>query len=822
MSLNFIKKNPDIIKENKCIYFILKLKYNINIFLMKTRNIIIYILLASLVLLPFAYTIYAYSAGYTAFTESKDLNQPLPTKLYDRNGELISELYDEYREYIKFADIPGTVTRSFLAAEDNSFYVHTGFDIAGILRALMIDIISGEMKQGGSTITQQLVKQIYTGREKSIKRKLVELFIAREFEKRYTKNEILEMYLNQIYMGHGVYGIAAASEFFFGKKLKELNAAESSLLAGIPSAPDKFSPLKNPQNSHDRTQAILFNLIASGYISRDDAAIQFNSMWEMLSDKLRTEFPEAGIRRESRDRAPWLTEYVRRELISKYGESAVYRGGMVVTTTIDLSYQEFSDSLITSSLELQNRISSGYNRSGLWKLEAELASRSLPENEKKPYKSGKLAYIVKFNRELNSSIADELEILSLITGLPSIEKTASAHMELYGTLTGKAKAEGALVALDPRTGEILAITGGSTFNPLNQLNRATQSRRQPGSAFKAFVYGAAIESGAINPATSFQDSPVIYGGGRNTWSPSNYDRDYSGRVLARRALALSLNIISAKIYDLAGGENIASFAARMTGVQKERFQVDPTLSLGTSELTPLEIASGFGAFANRGILLPSHAIKKIEDRYGREIFNSSSITPVKATDPKTAFIMTSMMRDVIDSGTASYAVKKAAGFRLPCAGKTGTNTGFRDAWFIGYTPDLAAAVWVGCDSPQYSLGSGQSGSAAAAPVWGRFMAEVYKTRIKNPFPGKPEGVTEKYICSVTGNLPEKGCPARKEFFIAGHEPSESCDGLHGRLSNIMELVTKSRKKMNPDSGTGLFSDENPDEKIEEESFFFKD
>lgn len=788
---------------------------------MKKRNILIYILLAMLALIPFAYTVYAYSAGYSAFNETRDLNQPLPTRLFDRNGELISELYDEYRDYVKFEEIPDTVIKSFLAAEDRSFYMHTGFDVAGILRALFVDITSGEMKQGGSTITQQLVKQIYTGREKSIKRKLVELFIAREFEKRYTKNEILEIYLNQIYMGHGVYGIAAAADFYFGKKLKDLNPAEASLLSGIPSAPDRFSPLKNPQNSHDRAQVILFNLVASGLISRSDAAAQFNTMWGELSEKIKTEFPEAGIRHGNRDRAPWLTEYVRRELVSRYGEAAVYRGGLKVTTTIDLRDQEISDSLMASSLDKQNRISAGYNRSRLWKMEAELAARSLPEDEKKSYRSEKMISAVRFNRELMNSIADELEILSLVSDLQSIEKAVSSHAEYYEKQMSKARAEGALVAINPRTGEIMAMTGGSAFNPANQLNRAVQSRRQPGSAFKAFVYGAAIESGAITPATSFQDSPVIYGGGKSTWSPSNYNKDYSGRVLARRALAMSLNIVSARVYDLAGGEKIASFASRMTGVDAERFKVDPTLSLGTSELTPLEMASGFGAFANGGVLVSSHAIKKIEDRYGREIYSSANIKSVRATDEKTAFIMTSMMRDVIESGTASHAIKNIAGFRLPCAGKTGTNTGFRDAWFTGYTPEIVAAVWIGCDSPEYSLGPGQSGSASAAPVWGRFMSAISKRDAAGTFQPKPAGVVERHICTVTGGIPEKGCPSRREFFIAGHEPSERCDGLHGRLSNIMELVRKGREKMTPGRGTGLFSDEDPEGKTEEESFYFE-
>jgi len=787
---------------------------------MRTRNIIIYILIAALLLLPFAYTVYAYTTGYNLFTESRNLSQPLPTRLYDRNGLLISELYDEYRRYVKFEEIPETVIKSFLAAEDSSFYMHTGFDIAGILRALLVDIVSGEMKQGGSTITQQLVKQLYTEREKSIKRKLVELFISREFEKRYSKNEILEMYLNQIYMGHGVYGIAAASEFYFDKKLKELNMAEASLIAGIPSAPDRFSPLKNPRNSHNRTQAIIFNLIAANQIGRDEAAHQFNSMWEGLSEKLKTEFPEAGIRHERNDRAPWFTEYLRRELIAKYGEDAVYRGGMKVMTTIDLSYQEYSDSLISSSLKEQNRISAWYNNSRIRKLEEKIADRALTGKGEKPSRGSLKSNAIKFNRELKNTIADELEALSLITDIPSIEKTVSNHMEYYEQVMSKGRAEGALVAIDPHTGEILAMTGGGEFSSVNQLNRAVQSKRQPGSAFKAFVYGAAIESGAITPATSFQDSPLFYGRGRKAWSPSNYDKDYSGRVLARKALAMSLNIVSAKVYDLAGGEKIASFASAMTGVDKKRFQVDPTLSLGTSELSPLEMASGFGTFANGGVHIPPHGIKKIEDRHGKEIYSSKSIKPVKATDENTAFIMTSMLRDVVDSGTAHYAVRRAAGFRLPCAGKTGTNTKFRDAWFIGYTPDVVAAVWVGCDSPEFSLGSGQSGSASAAPIWGKFMSEIYKTGAKKSFPRMPSGVTVRNVCSITGRIPARGCPVSKEYFIKGKEPSEKCDALHGRLSNIKELINRDKRGKPAEGGTGLFIEENREEKFEEESFFF--
>ena len=371
------------------------------------------------------------------------------------------------------------------------------------------------------------------------------------------------------------------------------------------------------------------------------------------------------------------------------------------------------------------------------------------------------------------------------------------------------------------------MVGGSKFSPVNQLNRAVQSRRQPGSAFKAFVYGAAIEGKNITAATPFYDLPLTYRGGKRSWTPSNYDKDYSGRVLARKALSLSLNIVSAKIYDMTGGDYIAAFASRLTDVDYRRFQRDPTLSLGTTELTPLEMAKGFAVYANNGITVPVVSMTKIEDRYGRILLNESeSIKPSRAVSEQVSFIMTSMMKDVVDYGTASYAVRHEAGFKLPCAGKTGTNTDFRDAWFVGFTPGIVTAVWIGCESPQYSLGKGQSGAYVAAPVWGLFMNEVYKTREKEKFPGKPAGVSERRICSISGDLPDTGCPVRNEYFLPGTEPVAKCDGLHGKLSNIREVINKARETMQDKNATGLFKDEQQHEEKPEknsiENFFFDD
>ncbi len=782
---------------------------------------------------PFFYIVYAYNVSYNLFRKSENIRQPLATAIYDRNGQLISYLYDEYRNYVRIDEIPETVIKSFLAAEDSSFYRHSGFDLSGITRALFIDIISGRFRQGGSTITQQLAKQIFAGKEKSVKRKLVELFLAREFEKKFTKDQILEMYLNQIYLGHGVYGVSAAAEFYFQKSLKNIDIIEASLIAGIPSAPERFSPLKNPSAAYDRSLGIIFNLISSGYIDKKDAADKFNSFWLQYSERIKTEFPEAGIRKESAGEAQWFTEYIRRELIAEYGEDTVYRGGLKVYTTLDLSYQKAAEAILEKSLEKQNITVSSINRSEILKIDTDLAERAAEKAKiKSAIKNEYIKQTVKFNKEMYSALTDELLLTSLITGAETTSSVITKHSDGYENLLRQSRAEGALVALDPSNGGILAMVGGSTFNPVNQLNRAVQSRRQPGSAFKAFVYGAAIEGKNITAATSFQDIPLTYRGGKKSWTPSNYDKDYSGRVLTRKALALSLNIVSAKIYDLAGGESIAKFASRMTDVEYKRFQLDPTLSLGTTELTPLEMAKGFAVYANRGISMPVVSITKIEDKYGKDILKQPQKSkPLRAVSEESAFIMTSMMRDVVDSGTASYAVRREAGFRLPCAGKTGTNTDFRDAWFIGYTPGIVAAVWVGCESPSYSLGRGQSGASVAAPIWGLFMNEVYKNRTRVEFPGKPAGLSVSSICSISGDIPEKGCPTRNEYFLPGTGSGAKCDGLHGRLSNIKELITREKKTMDGKNFTRLFEekkegqeeqDKESKAKEETESFFFYD
>lgn len=757
------------------------------------RTILIILVLAALVLLPFALVISAYTRSHLIISKGLHYEPGISTKIYDINGELISELFDENRTMTKPGAIPVVVIRAFLSAEDRNFFFHTGFDITGIARALLVDLFSGEIRQGGSTITQQLVKQLYTKGERTIHRKLMEVFLAKELEKIHTKDKILEMYLNHIYFGHGVYGIHSAARFFFNKELPQITPVEAALLASIPSAPGRFSPLRRPRSAFEKSRQVLQNMIAAGYITRDDARDSFDQFWASYLSEIRTRFGTTGMRDRQWNRAPYFTEYIRRILVDRYGEEVVYRGGLKIYTTLDLRQQKAAEKALARGLALQNDSGHHRNRFRLEEIDRRIARMQLKGKNRVP---GELKVRTELARTLREEFADQLLLASMLLGMEDIEKKIDASLRYYKRVRRESMVEGALIVLDPSSGAITAMVGGSDFNSGNQLNRAVQSIRQPGSAFKAFVYGAGIESKRITAATPFYDVPVLFKGTRTVWKPSNYERTYKGKVLVRRALAASLNIISVLVVDELEAKAVVRFASRLMGIPESRFSVDPTLSLGTSEVSPLEMARGIAVYANRGCRVRSHAILSVVDRRGKKLFTGvGNVREDRVITEETAFIMTSMLRSVVDRGTATGAIRGAAGFRLPAAGKTGTTTRFRDAWFVGYTPDLAAAVWMGCDSPVHSLGAGSSAVAVAAPVWGDFMREVYAFRKPGRFPGPPPGITVREICAKTGKLPIKGCPVIREFFIKGTEPNKRCNSDHDEMISVFDLARKRKGKI---------------------------
>jgi penicillin-binding protein 1A len=782
---------------------------------MKNKIRYIALLFISLILLtPFTFIIISYIDSYNLLKNGIEFKPALSTKIFDSNGILISELFEENRSYISIKDIPQNIKIAFISAEDQNFYKHRGIDFRGIIRAIIVDVFSGSIKQGGSSITQQLVKQLYTKREKTIKRKVIELIIANIFESKFSKDKILEMYLNQIYFGHGVYGVKSAAKFYFNKDIEKLSIIESSLLAGIPSAPNRYSPLKNPRLSFNKNIKVLHEIISSGYISKVEASKKFNIFWENYLSEIKTRYATLGVRNKKMDKAPYFTEYIRRRLLDKNSEDTVYRGGLKVYTTLNLGYQDIARKSLKDSIVLQNKLAESYFGDRSSRIDYLLSERN-----KKLSKVEKVANIkyLKYNRK---NIELNLDMVSLFFGLDNVNKLVEKNIETYQKMLISSKVEGGIIAIDPKNGYIVSMVGGSEFNEKNQLNRSVQSLRQPGSAFKAYIYGAGIESREITASTLFNDLPLYFKGRtrKKDWKPSNYGKQYRGKVLTRTGFALSLNIVSVLIYNRIGGLKIAKFASRLVSIPLNRFQIDPTLALGTSEVSLLEMTRGFSVIANNGIQVAPISIRYIINREGKKIYDGEAINRKnreQIISRETSFILTSIMRSVVDYGTASYALRRVVGFKLPAAGKTGTNTSFRDAWFCGFTPDLVATVWIGCDSQKFTLRPGQSGAYAAAPVWANYMKNIYKTRKRGYFSKPPKGVSIRSVCSVNGSILGRTCRRRKEYFISGTEPKTRCKGNHSGFSGFFNKANQKKKEKN-DNFLNKFGSESWREKDESE------
>jgi len=746
-------------------------------------------LLLILALLPFTFIVLGYHDAYQIIGKKLEYKPRLATRIYDVRGEVVAELFDENRRYVPLKKIPPHVRGAFVAAEDKSFYSHQGFDVFSILRALVIDVVRGEIRQGGSTITQQLAKQLYTGSRRTVKRKVVELFIARELEKRYSKEEILERYLNHIYFGHGVYGIAAASQFYFKMKPEQLGYGESALLASLPSAPARYSPMKHPAAAMDRSRQIITAMAGEGLLSREEAGMYYVAFWKRYHGDMMLRAPSASVHGELSDKAPYFTDYIRKILIANYGEERVYTGGLEVYTTLDLRMQKEARSAVREAVRKQRIIAERHNRYLLRRLDRYMVQSRLPKKMRKKY-GDKL--LTSFYGKLQGDMLDSLTLAAGFFGSPGMTDIFDSINKALSSIHRDTQVQGSLVAVDPMSGGIRAMIGGYEYEPNDQLNRAYQARRQPGSSFKVYVYGAGVEEKKITPATAFMDLPVIFKERKKTWAPSNYEKKFRGRVLARRALAASLNITSVKAYEMLGGKRIVSFASKMTGVPEKRFEVDPTLALGTSELTPLEMAAGMAVYAGNGMGRKPYGIIRIKSPGGKIIYSIGNRQKAKRIISKeVAFLMTSMLRGVVDHGTAVGAVRSRAGFKGVAAGKTGTNTRYRDAWFAGYTPDCAAVVWFGCNNPKFSLGKGQGGSQVAAPVWGTFMKKTagFRRGTKH-FPQKPPGIIALSVCKKTGLRPVSSCPRKREYFIKGTAPKETCDGDHSEMMSVFDLAKK--------------------------------
>ena len=629
------------------------------------------------------------SAGFVLFSvwdlpEVQTLEEYKPSitsRVYSDKNRLLAEFYLENRTPVSLSGVPDQFIQALIATEDTRFYKHRGLDLRGTARAAYRNVRAGRIVEGGSTLTQQLAKILFLTPERSYDRKLKEIVLALKIEQRYTKREILSLYLNQIYFGSGAYGVEAAARIYFKKSAKDLNLTECALLAGLPRSPKHYSPFKEPGQALGRRAFVLNRMVALQVITPAQA-----------DEAKKAPLPvQPNI--TAGGPAPYFVEYIRQKVEERFGSSILYSGGIYVTTSINDDLQTYAEEAVKSGL-------------------------------------------VRIERRLG--------------------KNKSAPSPL----------QAALIAIEPTTGHIRAMVGGRDFGQ-SQFNRAWQAYRQPGSAFKPIIYGAALERG-FGAADLLDDSPVTYKlDKKKTWSPENFTRTYQGAVTFRKALAQSLNIPTVRLLEKVGVDE-AILYARKIGI-KSPLAPYLSLALGSSDMTLLELTSAYGVFANHGVRLEPTAILMITDSTGRVLYSNDAV-PHQAIKPDTAYLITNLLRGVIERGTAW----KARELGRPAAGKTGTTNDYHDAWFIGYTPGITAGVWVGYDDHR-SIGPRETGARAALPIWLDFMKKAHRDTEPEDFT-VPDGIIFKQIDPRTGLLSTENCAQSiRDAFLPGTEPRKYCD-----------------------------------------------
>jgi penicillin-binding protein 1A len=746
--------------------------------------------------------------NYSGIHNLKKFQPSIPTRLYDVNGELIAKLYQQKRDLVSFDKLPHTLINAFLAQEDKNFYEHFGINPMAIARAMLKNVAASvkagrpTIRQGGSTITQQLAKQLFTESEKTFARKALEAVLALQIEKKFSKEEILEMYFNQIYLGHGCHGISTAAKFFFEKDVKHLSLIEGSVLSALPSLPSGYSPIADPREAARKNSDTLNRMVKEGYLTRERSDEIYNSFWPSYIESCKTEYPTKTVISGDDDNAPYFTDYVRQILDARFGKDVMYNEGLSVYTTLDLKRQRAAQKCLRQGLierdKFSGRMDVMYNTP---------VDRSLFE----AYKSLRMIFNLpaisvtndvgtQFKKYMIDEFIDTIEILTLVSNESkdhNVMDVIETFRSQISAISASLKVEGAFIAVEPPTGYITSMVGGSEFESSNQFNRAVQARRQPGSAFKPFVYGAAILDQRISTATVLFDGPIADIDASGTvWTPGNYEGDFSGMVSVQYAVAMSINIIAIRVFDLVGADSVIDYSSKMVKVSESRFSPGPSLALGTSELTPLEMATGFAIYGNRGRDVIPFAIRYIIDRDGNELANIEeevgNIIAAKEIDgtiqvipESVAYIMTELMKGVVDGGTAVQAIRRDVGFTKSAAGKTGTTQNWTDAWFCGYTPDVAAVVWLGYDRSFMSLGFGQSAATIAAPIWARYMKEIYNGMPDPVFPSRPRDVENRGVCYYTGLAPGPNChKISGGIGLKGSGASGFCDGVHYEAGTV--------------------------------------
>ncbi|MEC4673435.1 MAG: PBP1A family penicillin-binding protein, partial [Nitrospirota bacterium] len=705
-----------------------------------------------------ALTWYA-ATGLPSLANLHEYQPSLITRVHADNGQVFGQFYVERRILTPLTEAPQHLLDAIVAVEDSRFFEHPGLDFWGILRATWTNLKRGGKVEGASTITQQLARSLFLSPERTYQRKIRELILALKMEFILSKKQILEMYLNQIYFGHGAYGVGTAALTYFGKGLSEITLPEGAFLAGLPKAPSTYSPYNNRALSKKRQEHVLGRMVQANYISATEAQ-------EAASTSL-------SFQRRSIERiAPYFLEDVRQHLVRQYGESMVYKGGIQIFTTLNMDMQKIAERAVKVGLRRLDK------RQG-WRgpLRHEEPPMILPEQlpDQLPARGeiveGVVVTVTKDEATvLANDVLGTLPLKSMIWAKRRLAKempvteaeefpiTSAKQLLRPGDvievrLTRKSKGkirwaleqtplvEGAFIALDPRTGAIRAMVGGYNFER-SQFNRAVLSLRQPGSAFKPIIYATALNEG-MTPSTMVLDAPVVYEqeDPLKTWKPENYEKRFFGPITLREALRHSRNAATVRLLDQLGVRKITEFS-RNLGIRSPLSQ-DLSLALGSSGITLEELTSAYGIFANQGIGLRPYMVSIVND-INNKTLEQHFFEPRQVIPKETAYLITHMMMDVIQSGTG----RKARKIGRPLAGKTGTTNSFNDAWFVGFAPNLAAGVWVGFDNVA-TLGKVESGAHAALPIWTAFMAKALESLPVQTFT-IPEGIQFAEVDSGTG------------------------------------------------------------------------
>lgn len=734
------------------------------------------------------------------FTE---FSTSLPTKLLDINGELITELAsEEKREIISIRDLPQCMLDALITREDRLFYSHHGYSVKALFRAVF-GKLTGMSLGGGSTLTQQIAGTLYCDRtDMSIRRKLKELWWAIQMERRYTKNEILELYLNKIYFGGGTYGVSAASKYYFGHDATEITPAEAAILVIQLSNPAFYNPFEYPNRAMERQKDVLNTMVSAGYITKQQADESFDEYWAGF-DYTRTS--TAAVFNHD-DNAPWFSEYVRRELGNLiYGTEDIYSSGFTVNTTLNLKNQAVAQDVMDRYIRYANRT---YQRStgertnqafSVYTPMTELLAltfnlNGLKVSEQRNEAISKAAYTNQLN--------PVMDVMSLMFGIDSLKLgIVNKANQQAKVMVSKTTIEGTMIALENDTGYITSLVGGSKFDSENQFIRAVQAKIQPGSSFKPLYYSAAIDSRNFTPTTIISDTPVVFHtADGKPYIPQNFRGEWKGDVELWYALAHSMNIPSLKILDGIGFEAGINRAIALLGIPKEEvpyrgFVPGYPIGLGVCSVKPIELARAYSVFASGGKEVTPIAIRSVEDKNGNIILNpekevrtslQAKGSSAQVITPQTAYVMTQLLQNTVRSGSLAgpssngtkfrYKDAKGRQYQIPAAGKTGTTQNWADAWAVGYTPYYTSVFWFGFDKPGQSLGLQLTGSTLSGYVWADYMRKIHDGLPMKDFSKPATGVIEATVCSVSGGILTPECGEHKvtAWYLEGTQPTQVC------------------------------------------------